>query len=68
MGDWTWTNDNDKHKHNNSDSVHFSMMIKLKESMEFVTIHWLTWLILFLTYQSTDNILNTYESIGDDRH
>ena len=27
-----------------------------------------TCLILFLTYQSTDNILNTYKSIGNDRH
>ena len=34
MGDWTWTNDNNKH--NNNDSVNFSMMIKLRESMEFV--------------------------------
>ena len=36
MGDLTWTNDNNKHKHNNSDSVNFSMMIELKEAMEFV--------------------------------
>ena len=36
MGDWTWMNDNNKHQHNNSDSVNFSMMIKLKEAMEFV--------------------------------
>ena len=34
MRDWTWTNDNNKHK--NSDSVNFSMMIELKEDMEFV--------------------------------
>ena len=36
MGDWTLMNDNNKHKHNDSDSVHFLMMIKLKEAMEFV--------------------------------
>ena len=36
MRDWTWTNDNNKHKHKNSDSVHFSMITKLKESMEYV--------------------------------
>ena len=36
MRDWTLTNDNNKHKHKNSDSVNFSMMIKLKEGMEFV--------------------------------
>ena len=36
MRGWTWTNDNNKHKHKNSDSVNFSMMIKLKEGMEFV--------------------------------
>ena len=29
-------NDNNKHKHNDSDSVIFSMMMKLKEAMEFV--------------------------------
>ena len=36
MGNWIWTNDNNKHKHNNIDSVYFSMMIKLKQAMEFV--------------------------------
>ena len=29
-------NDNNEHKHENSDSVNFSMMIKLKEGVEFV--------------------------------
>ena len=36
MGDWTWTNDNNKYKNKNSDSEIFSMMMKLKEGMEFV--------------------------------
>ena len=35
MRDWTWTNDNNKHKYKNSDSGNFSMMIKLKECMDF---------------------------------
>ena len=40
MRDWTWTNDDNKHKHKNSDSINFSMMIKLKEGMEFaITSH-----------------------------
>ena len=43
MGKWTWKNDNNKHKHHktcNSNLVNFSMMIKLKELMEFaITSH-----------------------------
>ena len=40
MRDWIWTNDDNKHKHKNSDSINFSMMIKLKEGMEFaITSH-----------------------------
>ena len=40
MGKWTWKNDNNKHKHHNSNSVNFSMIIELKEVMEFaITSH-----------------------------
>ena len=35
MRDWTWMNDNNKHKYKNSDSGNFSIMIKLKECMDF---------------------------------
>ena len=43
MEDWTWVSDN-KHKQNNSDSVNFSMMIKLKESMEFVITSYVSYI------------------------